>query len=139
MDDIISREILLKSFESLQKQFNCALTDAKCQDEKFLVLKQEFQSNMTRHLNIARDKLSKNNPMLEQIEGFISLLESTNNEWDKKISAHDRGIKFRSGFNDSLLVFVYGKVKSGKSSLGNYIAWGNTDPTEHIKKSTKND
>ena len=30
-------------------------------------------------------------------------------------------------------MFVYGKVKSGKSSLGNYVAWGHSEPTAQLK------
>jgi polynucleotide 5'-kinase involved in rRNA processing len=67
------------------------------------------------------------------VEKFRNILEETNQNWQKKIATQDTGVHFRAGFNDSLLVFVYGKVKSGKSSLGNYMAWGHTDPTEHKK------
>lgn len=67
---------------------------------------------------------------------FSEVIESTNEDWQNRISKQDTGVRFREGFNDSLMVFVYGKVKSGKSSLGNYVAWGHTDPDSELKSKT---
>jgi polynucleotide 5'-kinase involved in rRNA processing len=39
-----------------------------------------------------------------------------------RIEKHDRNTAFRKGLTDSLVVFVLGTVKAGKSSLGNYMA-----------------
>lgn len=54
--------------------------------------------------------------------------------WQAKVDSYDAGLSFRKQFGDSLLVFVYGKVKAGKSSLGNYIACGRTKPDEQWMK-----
>ena len=48
--------------------------------------------------------------------------------WLARIEKHDRNTAFRKGFTDSLVVFVLGKVKAGKSSLGNYMAYGRSNP-----------
>lgn len=48
--------------------------------------------------------------------------------WQHKVANFDAGLTFREQFGDSLLVFVYGKVKAGKSSLGNYVASGRGKP-----------
>lgn len=125
---LISRQELLHSFEKLKTQFSQALTEAKLQDEDFESIRRTFQQRLTGRLYEAQGKLPDNNPLTENIKGFISLISKTNEAWDRKISSRNKGLEFRAGFNDSLLVFVYGKVKSCKSSLGNYMAWGNTDP-----------
>lgn len=125
---LISRQELLHSFEKLETQFSQALTEAKLQDEDFESIRRTFQQRLTGRLYEAQGKLPDNNPLTENIKGFISLISKTNEAWDRKISSRNKGLEFRAGFNDSLLVFVYGKVKSCKSSLGNYMAWGNTDP-----------
>lgn len=126
----ICRQELLHSFEKLEIQFSQALTEAKLQDDDFESIRTTFQQRLTDRLYEARGKLPDNNPLTENIKGFISLIGKTNEAWDRKISSRNKGLAFRAGFNDSLLVFVYGKVKSCKSSLGNYMAWGNTDPKD---------
>lgn len=126
----ISRQELLHSFEKLEIQFSQALAEAKLQDADFESIRTTFQERLTGRLYEAQGKLPDNNPLTENIKGFISLIDKTNAAWDRKISNRNKGLEFRAGFNDSLLVFVYGKVKSCKSSLGNYMAWGNTDPKD---------
>lgn len=133
MSEVMLREDLLASFRALKGQFDISLAEANQFDKKFVELQQLFQSNMSAHLRRAQKKLPKDNPLSQQLDGFLSLVVANNTAWNKKINGRDKGIKFRKGFNDSLLVFIYGKVKSGKSSLGNYIAWGHTDPNQKIK------
>lgn len=125
----ISRPELLNIFKELQQKFNFSQE----QDQVFKSHCHQFQQNMASYLKASEHNISKNNPLFQQIGKFRSILEETNQNWQKKITTQDTGVHFRAGFNDSLLVFVYGKVKSGKSSLGNYMAWGHTDPTEQQK------
>lgn len=126
----ISRPELLKIFSDLQQKFSFS----QQQDGIFKRECRQFQANMSQYLRESEKNIADNNPLSQQIENFIKVLEITNQNWQKKIDTQDTGIHFRAGFNDSLLVFVYGKVKSGKSSLGNYMAWGNTDPTDELKQ-----
>lgn len=44
--------------------------------------------------------------------------------WIADIDNYELNTSFRKHYGDSLLVYVYGKVKAGKSSLGNFIAYG---------------
>ena len=125
----ISRPELLNIFKELQQKFNFSQE----QDQVFKSHCHQFQQNMASYLKASEHNISKDNPLFQQIGKFRSILEETNQNWQKKITTQDTGVHFRAGFNDSLLVFVYGKVKSGKSSLGNYMAWGHTDPTDQQK------
>lgn len=125
----ISRPELLKIFKELQQKFNFS----QVQDQVFKSHCHQFQQNMAGYLKASEHNISKNNPLFQKIGEFRDILEETNQNWQKKITTQDTGVNFRAGFNDSLLVFVYGKVKSGKSSLGNYMAWGHTDPTDQHK------
>lgn len=129
----ISRPELLSIFKELQQKFNFSQE----QDQVFKSQCHQFQQNMAGYLKASEHNISKNNPLFQQIEKFRNILEKTNQNWQKKITTQDTGVHFRAGFNDSLLVFVYGKVKSGKSSLGNYMAWGHTDPTDQQKRKIK--
>lgn len=128
----ISRSELLDIFKELQQKFKFS----QKQDEIFKNHCQQFQQNISQHLQESVEKIPETNPLFDQIKKFRNILEQTNQNWEKKIAIQNTGVNFRSGFNDSLLVFVYGKVKSGKSSLGNYMAWGYTDPTSQQKNNT---
>ena len=129
----ISRPELLNIFKELQQKFNFSQE----QDQVFKSHCHQFQQNMAGYLKASEHAISENNPLFQQIGKFRNILEETNQNWQKKITTQDTGVHFRAGFNDSLLVFVYGKVKSGKSSLGNYMAWGHTDPTDQQKRKIK--
>lgn len=64
----------------------------------------------------------------DAIQGYFSQTNQVLEAWQKKVNSYEAGLSFRKKFGDSLLVFVYGKVKAGKSSLGNYVATGNSKP-----------
>lgn len=130
------RSEFLNSFNSLQKKFDDSLKAAQEDETRFRNQCELFQSSVDKQLTTAKNKLAENNPLSEQLMTFSDVIESTNEDWQNRISKHDTGVRFREGFNDSLMVFVYGKVKSGKSSLGNYVAWGHTDPDSELKSKT---
>ncbi|HCH2795258.1 TPA: hypothetical protein NKT10_000973 [Vibrio parahaemolyticus] len=70
-----------------------------------------------------------NNPVEKFIQVNFEQIHALMAMWEKKVNSYQTNLEFRKDFGDSLLVFVYGKVKAGKSSLGNYIATGQSDPT----------
>ncbi len=129
MNEEMLREDLLASFQLLQKQFDSSLEEAKALDDKFVTRYQQFHSNLSGLLAEARLKLPKSSPLSKSLTEFVAGLEALDNAWKARLENQDKGLSFRKNFEDSLLVYVYGKVKSGKSSLGNYMAWGYTDPT----------
>lgn len=136
MSQNITREYLLESFKALQGKFDESLDEAKSFEVEFEKIRKNFKAGLTSHTGAARNGLADDNPLTPQISAFIDLLAKTNGEWDAKVAGREKGVRFRKDFQDSLLVFVNGKVKSGKSSLGNYIAWGNTDPVAQLKVNT---
>lgn len=135
----MSRQTLLESFGELKGQFDTSLAEAKELDDRFMALQKKFHQGISGHLLNAQEKIPKESPIRVQLEGFLAAVKRTDAAWQKNINCRDKGLQFRKGFNDSLLVFVYGKVKSGKSSLGNYMAWGQTDPDIHVKTATPAD
>ena len=135
----MSRQTLLESFGELKGQFDTSLAEAKELDDQFMALQKKFHQGISGHLLNAQEKIPKESPIRVQFEGFLAAVKRTDAAWQKNINCRDKGLQFRKGFNDSLLVFVYGKVKSGKSSLGNYMAWGQTDPDIHVKTATPAD
>lgn len=139
MNEDMLREDLLASFQQLQKQFDSSLNDAKALDAKFASRYQKFHATLSELLADARVKLPTSSPLSHSLTEFIDGLETLDKAWKAKLENQDKGLSFRKNFEDSLLVYVYGKVKSGKSSLGNYMAWGYTDPTPEQQDGKKHD
>lgn len=78
---------------------------------------------------------------IQGIEDFaercFESIEPALGRWLASIRRYELNTSFRKDFEDSLLVFVYGKVKAGKSSLGNYLAYGYRDPKpEQLDRAT---
>ncbi len=134
MSEFVSRAQLLQTFEDLNKSFDRSLAGAKDKGLQFESLRLGFIGNMSKHLQNAKVDLSDNHPLRPSLLAFIDSMDETRRSWNERIAGRDKGVKFREKFEDSLLVFVNGKVKSGKSSLGNYMAWGNTDPSDAMKR-----
>ncbi len=132
----ISREALLASFSTLGTQFTSSLKDAQVLEQTFDASRAKLVQVISSHLQNTQNSLPEANPLQAPLHHFVSAMAQTSQEWDAKVAGRQKGVKFRQGFEDSLLVFVSGKVKSGKSSLGNYVAWGHTDPTDDIKRQT---
>lgn len=74
-------------------------------------------------------KLREDHPLLAHYAAMRSHIERECDEWVQNVRKNHRNSVFRDKFNDSMLVYVYGKVKSAKSSLGNFLAYGKHDPT----------
>lgn len=134
MSELISRESLLQMFGGLRASFDKALTDAQAVEAEFDSSRANFVRNITQHLKGAEERLPANHPIRGAVLDFLQRMDETKTTWDREIAGRDKGVKFRARFEDSLLVFVNGKVKSGKSSLGNYMAWASTDPMPEVKQ-----
>lgn len=57
-----------------------------------------------------------------QLNKTLELIRSSLDDWQETQQERLNQEKFRDEFKDSFLVIIYGKVKAGKSSLGNFIA-----------------
>lgn len=132
----IPREALLASFGALATQFTSSLKDAQALEQTFDASRAKLVQAIANHLQNAQKNLPKANPLQAPLSDFVATMAQTSHEWNVKVAGRQKGVEFRRKYEKSLLVFVSGKVKSGKSSLGNYIAWGHTDPTDDIKRQT---
>ena len=132
----IPREALLASFGTLATQFTSSLKEAQALEQAFDASRAKLLQAIAKSLQNTQKSLVQTNPLQVPLSNFVETMAQTSREWDDKVAGRQKGVEFRQGFEDSLLVFVGGKVKSGKSSLGNYMAWGHTDPTDAIKGQT---
>jgi predicted GTPase len=66
--------------------------------------------------------IESNHPLHEIMDTTTANLHTTFNQWGKQLADNEHTQKFRSDFDDKFLIIIYGKVKAGKSTLGNFIA-----------------
>lgn len=129
----VSRDELMASFHKLQEQFDQQRSDIRDKEELFDRARANFATRLQRRRNDLSQMLDSDNPLRVLGEDLSRKLDGIFNTWERQVAARAKGTQFREGFGDSLLVFIYGKVKSGKSSLGNYMAWGHSEPDVSFK------
>jgi len=109
------------SLDGLAEQFAAVDKGVSAQNERIAQLIGDFSANFGRNLpgNRSLGKI----PALEAgLREVNDLMAQVIGNFKEKTLESQRQQKLRDEFSDSFLVFVYGKVKAGKSSLGNFIA-----------------
>lgn len=134
-ENSISRDELMASFHGLQEHFDQQRSDIRDKEEAFDQARASFAARLQKRRDNLGQMLNSDNPLRVLGDDLILQLDGIFSAWEKQVVARAKGTLFRKDFGDSLLVFIYGKVKSGKSSLGNYIAWGHSEPDASLKAS----
>lgn len=135
MNNFSTRAEMLDAFANMQKKFD----NAKYHNQLTLI-NESFAQDNAKVIQKAKDGLSifgSDNPL---VNSFINAIDEIGKSNQKIIDDSKKMISsasFRESFQNSLVILVYGKVKSGKSSLGNYLAWGSPSPTPEIQKQAK--
>lgn len=127
MDQPANRKELLNVFSAVAAEFAGTRKDIE-QRERLLRRCLESLENARRAPLVDADATHAPDFVLQMAQQCKSGIDQTLKGWLTDIEQYDRNTSFRKDFEDSLLIFVYGKVKSGKSSLGNYLAYGHTAP-----------
>lgn len=130
---VVSRNELMASFQKLQKQFEQQKNNIKVKETAFDQLRADFAKQLKHREETLAKVISPENPLHVLTQDLSNNLHNIFKSWECQVTNRAKGTRFRENFGDSLLVFIYGKVKSGKSSLGNYIAWGHSQPTAEHK------
>lgn len=132
-ENSVSRHELMASFHRLQEQFDRQRSDIRDKEQVFDQARASFAMRLQKRCNDLGQMLDSDNPLRVLGDDLTQQLDRIFGAWEKQVAARAKGTRFREGFDDSLLVFIYGKVKSGKSSLGNYMAWGHSEPDASLK------
>lgn len=130
----ISRDELMASFHQLQTQFDQQRSNIHDKEARFDQARKSFDERRKQYRQGLGQTLDSYNPLRVLGDDLTSALDGLFSTWEKQVAVRVKGTRFREGFGDSLLVFIYGKVKSGKSSLGNYMAWGHSEPDAELKE-----
>lgn len=78
----------------------------------------------------ANGNVREDHPLLAHYAAIRTHIELECAAWRANLQKNHMNREFRDKFNESMLVYVYGKVKSAKSSLGNFLAYGKHDPAK---------
>lgn len=123
----LTREAFLSVFRQLAGQFEDNKQRISSTEEAFFGELHKCREIASRD-PLALSNLEPTHPLREVLADNVGLIKQVFFEWQEAIDNRETHARFKTRVSDSLLVFVYGKVKAGKSSLGNYMAWGKTDP-----------
>lgn len=112
----------------LLDDFYTAIDELNLNDSK-LDLERNKLNKIVNDFILQAQETSINNSALEQNENiktalnnFISQMKSKIQSWAEYFEQKEHEEHFRSKLNNNLIVIIYGKVKAGKSTLGNFVA-----------------
>jgi len=93
-------------------------------DEKRENLKTEVYTfnNTIQKRKVDKNIAKQNKEMAELLDGTIGLIKESANSWVVNFEEMLEKEKFRSDLANYFIIIIFGKVKAGKSSLGNFIA-----------------
>lgn len=115
--------------KGLSNQFSAAKENVRTREEALMAALNRLAYSLEHKIgDTAKDRLANDNPLVQAARNADEKVAARLAIWKNKIETSNRNTEFREDFGDSLLIFVYGKVKAGKSSLGNYVAYGHGDP-----------
>lgn len=133
-----SRKEFISSMKGLSSQFSAAKENVRTREEALMAALNRLAYSLEHKIgDTAKDRLTNDNPLVQAARNADEKVAARLAVWKNKIETYDRNTEFREYIGDSLLVFVYGKVKAGKSSLGNYVAYGHGDPDVDLIHSTQ--
>jgi len=128
-------DIFYKSLDGLKEKMSNVSHDIQTKKECINRSLDDMIQNINT-LKILDDEVEKNNKeMFDNCFAIFEDIENATSQWKtnfEKILAQEN---FRNEFKDSFLVIIYGKVKAGKSSFGNFIAENclNTQSSKYFK------
>lgn len=125
----LTRDEFLQVFQSLAGRFTQKQQEASATEADFFAELNALRQVAGRDL-LANSRLDVEHPLRTLLQERVREVQHIFSVWDERIKNRETHAKFKERTADSLLIFVYGKVKAGKSSLGNYVAWGQAEPTE---------
>ncbi len=117
----MDQSVKLKEFYKSLKDISIINSDL---DKKRAKLKEEVYSfnKSIQKREVSKDISKQNKDMSKALEKTIKLIKDASNSWVSNFQELLEKEKFRSDLANYFIIIIFGKVKSGKSSLGNFIA-----------------
>jgi tRNA U34 5-carboxymethylaminomethyl modifying GTPase MnmE/TrmE len=95
------------------------------QGQKFSEENKKFDDDiitLIRNFKYTIPNSSSTNTLFNIVSEVSTKFDDVFEKWKKQVDENKHTQKFRDEFSDQFLIIIYGKVKAGKSTLGNYFA-----------------
>ena len=122
MNQFVKLEDFYKSLKDI-KLINNSVDEKRELVKKYV---SNFNANI-QNLRIDENIKKQNKEISNLLEETINLIKLVSNDWLKNFDEMIEREKFRSDLSNYFIVIIFGKVKAGKSSLGNFIAKNKLD------------
>jgi len=100
-----------------------SLINSDLEDKREELKKEVYTFNKSIQERKVDENIAKQNEeMAKLLEGTIELIKESSNSWVTHFQEMLEKEKFRSDLANYFIIIIFGKVKAGKSSLGNFIA-----------------
>lgn len=117
MNQFVKLEDFYKSLKDI-KLINNSVDEKRELVKKYV---SNFNANI-QNLRIDENIKKQNKEISNLLEETINLIKLVSNDWLKNFDEMIEREKFRSDLSNYFIVIIFGKVKAGKSSLGNFVA-----------------
>lgn len=122
------RHAMFAAFANVHAQFQQARQRYSAQENAILKALQALEEIEGKHSSWTPADLAAQHPVMRYLKEWQYESERVRQEWQQRVRAYHTVNAFRDKVGDSFLVYVYGKVNAGKSSLGNFVATGHACP-----------
>jgi GTPase len=124
-----ARGQFLHSFSLLQQEFDAVQRRARQQEQHLLLDQEQVAKTLEQQVNAVQGKLADDQPVGQLCHKWLQDIRQVTGQWLQAAQQFDKGTQLNDQCKGSFVAYVLGKVNAGKSSLGNYIATGQHQPS----------
>ena len=119
---IDTAENLFKKLQRLENDIKQFSHDLETRGDSVPQMISEFESTAEKLQSNIVQKKTESNPIDAALIESTGKIRDKINEWNRKIVENKKGTEFMHKHAKCLVIMVFGVVKSGKSTLGNFFA-----------------
>ena len=129
----MAEKIVCEEFEEFYRFIEQLEVRGKMRKESRNELQQIVEQFRQKCLQWKVPEIAEKNPELkEMFNGFLRGIKESVENWNHRFQDKAKQEVFEEKFRDKFIVFIYGKVKAGKSTLGNFIV-NNRLPNQDVE------
>ena len=129
----MAEKIVCREFEEFYDSIKDLEVMGRMRKESRNELQQIVEQFRQKCLQWKVPEVAEKNPELkEMFNGFLNGIKEGVESWNNRFQNKAKQEAFEERFRDKFIVFIYGKVKAGKSTLGNFIV-NNRLPNQDVE------
>lgn len=133
MREMQGHQVLYRNLQRLHDELAEIERDVKGNEQHFFTQIKKLSQLLEKQKKSARGE----DPLRQFYASTLAHISTIVGDWIARIDQYELHTSFRKHYGDSLLVYVYGKVKAGKSSLGNFMAYGREKPSPEWREALR--